>query len=99
MVRRRESYRTVDEASPARLRPRRSGSWKRYGCGLADGVGGRSSFAGGAIAGTFTVASGAAERGTRDTGVLRVRGISEAPKGGTITATGSERIGRADEAA
>jgi hypothetical protein len=31
--------------------------------------------------------------------VLRVRGTSEAPKGGTITATGSERTERADEAA
>jgi hypothetical protein len=78
------------------VRPRQSGSWKRYGCGDADSVGGRFSSAGDAIAGTYTAAPGAAERATRDTGVLRVRGTSEAPKGGSITATGSERTGRAD---
>jgi hypothetical protein len=82
-----------------RLRPRRSGSWKRYGCGDADRVGGRFSSAGDVIAGTCTAALGAAERATRDTGALRVRGTSEAPRGGSITAIGSERTGRGDGAA
>ena len=78
------------------MRPRRSGSWKRYGCGDADCVGGRFSSAVDVIAGTCTAAPSVGDRATRDIGALRVRGTSEAPRGGSITATGSERTGRAD---